>query len=1191
MIPSPRHRARQIALHLGPAASSSPSHHNQVDHPMTSTKAKVAVLGAGGGIGQPPILILGFHFVSPVSLLLKQSHALTELALFDVVPVVFGVAADISHVNTPSVVTGYTKDNDGLAKALTGCDIVVIPAGVPRKPGMTRDDLFKFMSTIKINASIVRDLATGVAQHCPKAFVCVISNPVNSTVPICAQVFKQAGTFDPKRLFGVTTLDIVRASTFVTAALGIPTEAPKYSIPVVGGHSGATIVPLLSQATPKIDSKLLNDQEALEKVINRIQFGGDEVVKAKDGAGSATLSMAYAGFRFVESLIKAKYEGKSGVIEDTYIHISAHPSAAKALSGLTKDTEGIEFFSLPVELGPDGVKDVHVLGQVTPHEQKLLAACVGELKGNIEKSPLPGTHVPDGRSAAMDDAEGGHLVGGRSLHPGGRASDVQLGRPPRHPRQYEEDAEPVPELDDDGVRERIRVPDAAGHLTGYAVPGYRPPPAVPANEVPGGLQEGAEGIQGSHGDPGPAKGTDEARKLRMNPHLQLQCGPMLRYDTVHDGIYHAFALIVTADGGSDYSTRPHLTYRCTPTASLEASFQQHATLNGNGAAHSRASSGEQVVLVEASKIWIFHSLTGANSFWRFKLEIKLGSSEMPVHYSVNGGPEIVFYVPGTNENFRWAGHSCNGFSAGVDTEKYNGPDPLWNDVLKRHAQRPLHALVGGGDQIYCDAMAKEPELVGWMAEKDVHLKQSGKIAPPLSSEAHIISLFDVSGFRTSYAGDPLWHRPLCTTLPPALIIALLAFGLIGKAPLQLFNHYTKWFRNGAFGRAIACIPMLNMLDDHDLIDGFGSYPEELQTSPIFSHIGSRGVFFYQLFQLFIVDEYDGTGVSDVPHSNLSIIQGGPGPYVPFNNHSFLTWLGPDVRMLLLDCRTERKRSQVVSDFTYTNVFAALRALPSTVKHLVILLGIPILYPRMVFAEDKLNPLVLLGKSGVAGFTGLVNRFNKDAELLDDLNVSVRISVHQAFNGIEIAYGCRITGKQHAQTPSRSNPFLISSSASCRTAKTHKAERNWLIVECRQLATERRMRITFLSGDVHLAAVGRIFDKRGVPPERDPSYMLNIVSSAIVNKPPPTAIVGLQGKLNNKRHKTLHHENIDENMLELFVHDTDGKKLKNPCFMGRRNYCMAQVVEGCELQFDMRIEIAQGVGETKGYPLQIPPPAW
>lgn len=73
-----------------------------------------------------------------VSLLMKQSPYLTELALFDVVPVVVGVAVDLSHINTPSVVKGYTKDNDGLAQALKGADIVVIPAGVPRKPGMTR---------------------------------------------------------------------------------------------------------------------------------------------------------------------------------------------------------------------------------------------------------------------------------------------------------------------------------------------------------------------------------------------------------------------------------------------------------------------------------------------------------------------------------------------------------------------------------------------------------------------------------------------------------------------------------------------------------------------------------------------------------------------------------------------------------------------------------------------------------------------------------------------------------------------------------------------------------------------------------------------------------------------------------------------------------------------------------------------
>jgi len=90
-------------------------------------------------------------------------------------------------------------------------DLVIIPAGVPRKPGMTRDDLFK------INAGIVRTLSEGIAKCCPNAIVNLISNPVNSTVAIAAEVFKKAGTYDPKRLLGVTALDVVRANTFVVS--------------------------------------------------------------------------------------------------------------------------------------------------------------------------------------------------------------------------------------------------------------------------------------------------------------------------------------------------------------------------------------------------------------------------------------------------------------------------------------------------------------------------------------------------------------------------------------------------------------------------------------------------------------------------------------------------------------------------------------------------------------------------------------------------------------------------------------------------------------------------------------------------------------------------------------------------------------------------------------------------------------
>jgi malate dehydrogenase len=104
---------------------------------MSTSSKKVTVLGAAGGIGQP------------LSLLLKLSPRIGELSCYDIVGTP-GVAADLSHIPTYSNTIGNLphpgswppKGNPGIADALTGSDIVVIPAGVPRKPGMTRDDLF-----------------------------------------------------------------------------------------------------------------------------------------------------------------------------------------------------------------------------------------------------------------------------------------------------------------------------------------------------------------------------------------------------------------------------------------------------------------------------------------------------------------------------------------------------------------------------------------------------------------------------------------------------------------------------------------------------------------------------------------------------------------------------------------------------------------------------------------------------------------------------------------------------------------------------------------------------------------------------------------------------------------------------------------------------------------------------------------
>lgn len=313
---------------------------------------KAVVAGAAGGIGQP------------LSLLLKLSPLVDELALYDVVNAP-GVATDLSHISTHSSVKGFLPQ--GLDEALKGADIVVIPAGLPRKPGMTRDDLFNK------NASIVAGIIEAIAKNSPKAIICIISNPVNSTVPIAAEVLKKAGVFDPKRLFGVTSLDSVRADTFTAE---IEKKDPKdFYIPVVGGHSGETIVPLLSLASPKVNIT----GDVRDKLVNRIQFGGDEVVKAKDGAGSATLSMAYAGFVFAEAVLKGLKGEKSTA--PAYVYLDG-VDGGKAV----REEVGVDYFALPTTFGPNGAEKVeNVLSKADEYEKGLLKKAIDGLKGNISK--------------------------------------------------------------------------------------------------------------------------------------------------------------------------------------------------------------------------------------------------------------------------------------------------------------------------------------------------------------------------------------------------------------------------------------------------------------------------------------------------------------------------------------------------------------------------------------------------------------------------------------------------------------------------------------------------------------------------------------------------------------------------------------------------------------------------------------
>jgi len=302
---------------------------------------KVVVLGAAGGIGQA------------LGLLLKtQLPNGTELSLYDIAPVTPGVAADLSHIPTAVKVSGFAGEDP--SPALVNADIVLISAGVARKPGMDRSDLFK------INAGIVKNLVTACADTCPNALIGIITNPVNTTVAIAADVLKKKGVYDPARLFGITTLDIIRSSTFVAEVNGV--NPKDVSVPVIGGHSGITILPLLSQ------SGFDFDEASAASMTKRIQNAGTEVVEAKAGGGSATLSMGQAAAKFGLSLVRA-LNGEEGIIECTYVEGSG---------------DRARFFAQPVLLGKNGVEKILGFGDLSAFEEKTLNAALETLRSDIK---------------------------------------------------------------------------------------------------------------------------------------------------------------------------------------------------------------------------------------------------------------------------------------------------------------------------------------------------------------------------------------------------------------------------------------------------------------------------------------------------------------------------------------------------------------------------------------------------------------------------------------------------------------------------------------------------------------------------------------------------------------------------------------------------------------------------------------
>ncbi|KAK3336039.1 hypothetical protein B0T19DRAFT_26561 [Cercophora scortea] len=452
------------------------------------------------------------------------------------------------------------------------------------------------------------------------------------------------------------------------------------------------------------------------------------------------------------------------------------------------------------------------------------------------------------------------------------------------------------------------------------------------------------------------------------------------------------------------------------------------------------------------------------TFWRFNIEVELRDKQQRIAYRINRGPSTGFWVPAKGEAMNIMFHSCNGFSLNVDTDQFSGPDPMWRDVLNTHQSQPFHVMIGGGDQIYNDKCMQETKYFkAWLEIKNPLHKHHAEFPPQMQNE--------------------LEHFYL--------------------------ERYAMWFSQGLFGMANSQIPMVNMFDDHDIIDGFGSYSHHFMDSPVFSGVGNVAFKYYMLFQHQSVP--DETEKSEPSWS----LGKHPGPYINEVSRSLFMHLGAKVALLAVDARTERGREEVISRDTWKDIIdRCFREIErGKTEHLLVVLGVPIAYPRLVWLENiltsrLLDPIKALGKTGVFG--NFLNHFDGGVEVLDDLD-------------------------DHW------------------TAKKHKEERATIIEELQDLAALKSIRVTILSGDVHLAAIGQFYSnpKLGIAKHRDYRYMPNVISSAIVNAPPPDLLADVL----NKRNK-VHHFNkeTDEDMIPIFGHGVDGKPRNNKHLLPHRNWC-------------------------------------
>ena len=244
------------------------------------------------------IALIGAGQIGGTLALLAAQKELGDVALFDIVESMpAGKALDLAQSAPIEGLNAKLAGTNDYAGALKDADVVIVTAGVPRKPGMSRDDL------IATNAGVIKTVAENVRTHCPGAFVIVITNPLDAMV----WALQKLSGLSPSKVAGMAgVLDSARFRYFLADEFGVSVE--DVTAFVLGGH-GDTMVPLVRYSAvagipvPDLIRMGWTTQERIDAIVQRTRDGGGEIVRLLK-TGSAFYAPAAAAIQMAESYLK-----------------------------------------------------------------------------------------------------------------------------------------------------------------------------------------------------------------------------------------------------------------------------------------------------------------------------------------------------------------------------------------------------------------------------------------------------------------------------------------------------------------------------------------------------------------------------------------------------------------------------------------------------------------------------------------------------------------------------------------------------------------------------------------------------------------------------------------------------------------------------------------------------------------------